>query len=86
MVDRFRSLVKPEFGTSTRFISQLTYIRNEELVDAPDFSTSLNYFIEWIGDKEVEIYSWSNIDWKQLQNGSRLKKYSNNRLEKLYEN
>lgn len=80
----FHQYVKPETNTIVRRITDLTGITNEMVADAQNFNYVMNEFLEWIGSNPVTIYSWSNTDFYQFKRESKLKQYSDDRLEVLY--
>ena len=83
VIQRFDALVKPQYGTISDFITELTHITNEMVAGAADFGTVMDSFLAWVGE-DVTIYSWSSSDWRQLQMECRLKEYKSEQLEQLY--
>ena len=71
--DEFQCYVRPEYGVVKKHITELTGITQEKLVGRPIFSASFPAFIDWIGETETKIYSWSMSDIKQLRKECRLK-------------
>ena len=69
----FQCYVKPQFGEITKHITKLTSITNETVADKEDFVKEFNNFMDWIGTKDVTLYSWSTSDMNQLKNECRYK-------------
>ena len=84
--DSFHRLVKPQFGSISNFVFELTNISNRDVDEASSFSKVMDDFLNWVGDDQTTIYSWSKTDWLQIQNECIQKKYYDKRLECLYEN
>ena len=72
-VGDFQCYVKPRFGEITKHITKLTSITNETVADKEDFVKEFNNFMDWIGTKDVTLYSWSTSDMNQLKNECRYK-------------
>ena len=72
-IDTFQCYVKPQHGEITKHITKLTGITNETVADKETFIKEFDNFIEWIGTKEVTLYSWSTSDMNQLKNECRFK-------------
>ena len=71
--DTFRCYVRPEYGAIKKHITRLTSI-TQAMVDTGDvFVPSFQAFVDWIGDAETTIYSWSMSDIKQLKSECRVK-------------
>lgn len=69
----FRCYVKPEYGPIKKHITRLTSI-TQEMVDTGEvFEPSFRAFVDWIGEEEATIYSWSMSDIKQLKSECRMK-------------
>ena len=66
VIGRFGRFVKPQFGSITSEIVRLTGITEKMLENEEDFKTVLEAFIQWIGNNEFEICSWSMSDYHQL--------------------
>jgi len=77
-ISSFRTYVKPEYNDSIApKIRRLTGISDEMLINAPKFGEALKMFTAWCngtGD-EVEIYAWSDTDYKQIKKEMTLKSY-----------
>ena len=76
-VDRFQSLVKPDYNEIPDYITELTGITNEMVANAPTFSVAFKQFTDWclnIKD-DVMIYAWSNTDHSQVMKEIQLKQY-----------
>ena len=70
---RFQCYVKPEYGKIRHQITKLTGITDETVADKEHFAAVFRRFVEWIGNEDVTIYSWSMSDIKQLKSECRLK-------------
>ena len=69
----FQCYVKPQHGEISKHITKLTGITNETVADKDVFVKEFNNFMNWIGTKEVTLYSWSTSDMNQLKNECRFK-------------
>ena len=67
-IDEFQVYVRPQFSEITAHITKLTGITNETVSDKNTFETEFQNFFEWIGGWDMQIYSWSASDIKQLKN------------------
>ena len=63
----FQCYVKPQYCEITKHITKLTSITNELVADKETFVQVFNDFMDWIGTKEVTLYSWSTSDVNQLK-------------------
>lgn len=45
----------------------LTGIQNSQVKHAPKLQEALTYMFDWIGDREYQVYAWSDSDYAQLQ-------------------
>jgi len=63
----FQCYVKPQFGEITKHITKLTGITNETVENKELFVKEFNNFLDWIGTKDVTLYSWSNSDMNQFK-------------------
>ena len=69
----FRCYVKPEYGPIKKHITRLTSI-TQAMVDTGEvFEPSFRAFVDWVGEEETTIYSWSMSDIKQLRSECRYK-------------
>ena len=69
----FRCYVKPEYGPIKKHITRLTSI-TQAMVDTGEvFEPSFRAFVDWVGEEETTIYSWSMSDIKQLKSECRVK-------------
>ncbi|MCP1110487.1 3'-5' exonuclease [Ohessyouella blattaphilus] len=83
IVDDFSVYVKPEYGKLNRFIKDLTGITEENLDKAPPLRTALMKLANWLGERKVIATSWSNADYIQLAQETRVKKIKDHRINKL---
>ena len=82
-VSEFSLYVKPESVRIDEDIEALTGISNEMVADAPAFAEALAQFLDWIGDEEVGIYSWSRTDYYQLHHECERKELLDERVQRL---
>ena len=69
ITDRFKEYVKPVYSKEVRKkFENLTGITTEMLADADTFQNAFARFVEWCGEQDYEIYSWSVNDLNQIQN------------------
>lgn len=73
LTDRFSLHVRPVLNVVQPNITALTGITQADVEEAPPLEEALHQFTDWIGEKPVRIYSWSNTDEKQLLRECRLK-------------
>ncbi len=66
-VSEFQCYVKPQFSEITKHITKLTSITNETVADKKNFVVEFNNFMDWIGTKDVTLYSWSTSDMNQFK-------------------
>ena len=67
-ISEYQCYVKPQFSEITKHITKLTGITNETVADKNNFEIEFEKFFEWIGGWDMQIYSWSASDIKQLKN------------------
>ncbi len=63
----FRRYVKPQYNTICRHITRLTGITQETVDGQEPFEPCFRAFVDWIGEEETKIYSWSTSDISQLK-------------------
>ena len=66
IVGEFSSYVKPEYGSIDCFIENLTGITQAQVEIAPKLQDVLIDFMNWIGERNVIVLSWSESDRQQL--------------------
>ena len=66
-VSEFQCYVKPEHGSITKHITNLTGITQATVADKPTFVRAFQNFMDWIGTWDFLLYSWSNSDINQLK-------------------
>ena len=66
IIGKLNQFVHPEHGVLDYCISNLTGIENSQLKNAPLLKEALEHMIAWLGDREYDIYQWSNTDHSQL--------------------
>ena len=67
IVDQFDEYVMPEYGEIDPFISDLTGISKEDVVNADTIEAVLDSFINCLPDEDVTGVSWSESDEIQLR-------------------
>ncbi len=72
-ISEFQCYVKPEYGKIKKHITRLTGITDDTVKDGDLFTSVFRDFMDWIGDEDTTIYSWSNSDIKQLRKECRMK-------------
>ncbi len=72
-VEEFQHYVRPEYGEIRSHITKLTGITKDMVADKETFRVVFRKFLEWIGQEDVTIYSWSMSDIKQLRQECRWK-------------
>lgn len=69
----FQCYVKPEYGPIKKHITSLTGITQAMVADKKTYAACFQDFVDWVGEEETKIYSWSMSDIKQLRNECRYK-------------
>ncbi len=72
-VSEFQCYVKPEYGKIKKHITRLTGITDDTVKDGELFTSVFRDFMDWVGEEDTTIYSWSNSDIKQLRKECRMK-------------
>lgn len=63
----FQCYVKPEYGPIKKHITSLTGITQAMVADKKTYAACFQDFVDWVGEEETKIYSWSMSDIKQLR-------------------
>ena len=58
--------VHPEYGVLDHFIENMTGIHNCDIKNAPKLQEAVEHLIDWIGNREYQVYAWSNSDRTQI--------------------
>ncbi len=82
-VGEFSEYVRPDHLRIEADIEALTGITNEMVAGASPFSEVLDRFLDWIGNEEVGVYSWSLTDYHQLHHESERKGLLDERVQRL---
>lgn len=82
-VSEFSLYVKPGYLRIDEDIEALTGITNEMVAEAPAFAEALTMFLDWIGEDEIGMYSWSLTDYHQLHHESERKGLLDERVQRL---
>ena len=69
----FQCYVKPEYGPIKKHITSLTGITQAMVADKKTYAACFQDFVDWGGEEETKIYSWSMSDIKQLRSECRYK-------------
>lgn len=69
----FQCYVKPEYGPIKKHITSLTGITQAMVADKKMYAACFQDFVDWVGEEETKIYSWSMSDIKQLRSECRYK-------------
>ncbi len=69
----FQCYVKPEYGSIKKHITSLTGITQAMVADKKTYAACFQDFVDWVGEEETKIYSWSMSDIKQLRSECRYK-------------
>lgn len=69
----FQCYVKPEYGPIKKHITSLTGITQAMVADKKTYAACFRDFVDWVGEEETKIYSWSMSDIKQLRSECRYK-------------
>ena len=69
----FQCYVKPEYGPIKKHITSLTGITQAMVADKKTYAACFQDFVDWVGEEETKIYSWSMSDVKQLRSECRYK-------------
>ena len=69
----FQCYVKPEYGPIKKHITSLTGITPAMVADKKTYAACFQDFVDWVGEEETKIYSWSMSDIKQLRSECRYK-------------
>lgn len=69
----FQCYVSPEYGIIKKHITELTGITQDTVEGKDHFCRAFRAFVDWVGEEETKIYSWSMADIKQLRKECRLK-------------
>ena len=69
----FQCYVKPEYGPIKKHITSLTGITQAMVADKKTYAACFQDDVDWVGEEETTIYSWSMSDIKQLRSECRYK-------------
>ena len=69
----FQCYMKPEYGPIKKHITSLTGITQAMVADKKTYAACFQDFVDWVGEEETKIYSWSMSDIKQLRSECRYK-------------
>lgn len=72
--------VHPKYGIIDHFIESLTGIRNSQVKNAPRMQEALLHMIDWLGDREYQIYVWSESDRAQIVHEIKAKKITDEKI------
>ena len=69
----FQCYVEPVYGPIKKHITSLTGITQAMVAGHKHYVDSFTDFVQWVGEEETKIYSWSTSDIKQLKKECRFK-------------
>lgn len=69
----FQCYVEPAYGPIRKHITSLTGITQAMVTGKDKYEVCFQNFVNWIGNEETRIYSWSMSDIKQLKKECRYK-------------
>lgn len=72
--------VHPEYGVIDHFIESLTGIRNSQVKNAPRIQEALLHMIDWLGNRDYQIYAWSESDRDQIVHEIKAKKITDEKI------
>lgn len=70
-VDEWWTFVKPVKHPITRFCTELTSIRPEDVQHAPRFRDAIGLAARWLAGRHPLFCSWGDYDWNQLARESK---------------
>lgn len=73
--------VHPEYGVIDHFIEKMTGIHNRNIKNAPGIKEALEHLIDWIGEREYQVYAWSESDRNQILHEIKAKNIESKKLE-----
>lgn len=77
--------VHPEYGVIDHFIEKMTGIHNRNIKNAPGIKEALEHLIDWIGEREYQVYAWSESDRNQILHEIKAKNIESKKLETFME-
>ena len=77
--------VHPEYGVIDHFIENMTGIHNRNIKNAPGIKEALEHLIDWIGEREYQVYAWSESDRNQILHEIKAKNIESKKLETFME-
>lgn len=85
ILSKFNQYVHPEYGVLDGFIKHLTGINYSQIKKdtAKDFRESVESLIDWIGDKNYKIWTWSANDYHQLSHELKAKKIKTAKIDEF---
>lgn len=85
IIKQLNQYIKPQYNPIVEQIEELTGISNEKVDESRNFNEVMEEFMNWIGDEEVTIYSWSEHDLMQMQKECAYKEVNCDRLNDLFD-
>lgn len=87
ILDLFYSLIRPKNFTSlSKRCINITKLTNDEIELGLDFSTVMNNFKEWAGNKRNIYVSWGIGDLKSITSDAKLNKYNDHIIHYIKKN
>lgn len=85
IVKTLNQYIKPEYNPIVEEIVELTGISNEKVDKSRGFKEAMEEFLEWIGEDDVILYSWSEHDLMQMRKECSYKEVTSDKLETIFE-
>lgn len=82
-VDEFVSYVRPVHGLIDNTIKKFTGITSADVKNAKVLEDVLVDMLDWIGNREYEVYAWSESDFLQLYREISCKGINNSKIDKF---
>lgn len=85
IIESMNQYVKPVYGVLDYFISSFTGIEKQEVKNAPELKEVLLQMMDWLGEREYQIFQWSNTDYYQLKHEVCSKNLLDEKIERFME-
>lgn len=79
-ISEIRQYVHPEYGVIDNFIHRLTGITNTDVKYAPRLAEAMNHMLDWIGNREYQVITWSKNDYNQFRREIKAKKIGDKKI------
>lgn len=81
LIGEIRQYVHPKYGVIDNFILKLTGISNSDVKHAPGLEETLNHMLNWIGNREYRVITWSKNDYCQFRREIKAKEIKDKRIQ-----